>query len=70
MQHTLLSWEDWGNLGGAWKEEEFIVGHCFVLEGHSPSHTLPLLRSLQIITIIIQKKMSENNPAIFAFRLW
>lgn len=29
-----------------------------------------LLRSLQIITIIIKKKTSENSAVIFAFRLW
>lgn len=49
-------------------QAERFVGHCVVLKGHSPSRMLPLLRSLQII-IIIQKKTSENNPAIFAFTL-
>lgn len=39
-----------------------------VPEGRSPSHVLPLLRSLQIITIIIQEKKSENNPVIFALK--
>lgn len=39
-----------------------------VQEGHSPSRVLPLLISLQIITMIIQKKRRENNPVIFALR--
>lgn len=61
--------------GGCLKWEELIsqcrqkaeraAGHGCVLEGCSPSHTLPLLRSLQIIAIIIQKKMNENDPVIW-----
>lgn len=50
-------------------QAERVAGHCFVLEGHSPSCMLPLWRSLQIITIIIQNQVSENNTAIFAFTL-
>jgi len=64
-----VPWTERSSFHSAGKEVERVVGRCFVLEGHSPSRTLPLLRSLQVITIIIQKKMSENNPAIFAFRL-
>lgn len=48
-----LNWEELVSL--CRQKAERTAGHGCVLEGCSPSHTLPLLRSLQIITIIIQK---------------